>query len=57
VSELALDGVGLPQAALIEHGRSCRAEAMASHFVLGEAQATQRGVYGVFGHATLATPH
>ena len=44
VGQRAFDGVGMPQAAFVEHGRGSRAEAVGGHFVLAESHADRKSV-------------
>ena len=49
--QLPLDGVGVPQARLVQYRRRRRTKAMTCHFVLCEAEPAQGGVDRVFRHA------
>jgi hypothetical protein len=52
----ALDGVGVPKAAFVQYRRRCRAETMASHFVLFKAETAKGGVDCVFAHRDAMRP-
>ena len=51
MSKLALYGVGVPKARIVQHRRRRRTKAMSRHFVLLKAEPAQRRVDGVLAHA------
>ncbi len=54
VRERPFDGIGVPEPALVEHGRCGRAQPVRRHFVLGEAHTPKRRVDGILAHWALA---